>query len=42
MYLGKKNSDTINYRENLYRDDNKHEWKYNDGYEYRRNEEIKP
>ena len=31
MYVLKKNSDTINYEQNLYRDDNdEFEWKYND------------
>ena len=30
MYALKKNSDTIDYRENLYRDDDEYEWKYND------------
>ena len=38
MYALKKNSDTINYRENLYRDDDKYEWKYNDSYHYLKNE----
>ena len=42
MYVLKKNSDTIDYRENLYRDDDKYEWKYNDSYDYLKNEEIKP
>ena len=39
----KKNSDTINHGENLYRDDNdEFEWKYSDSYDYLKNEEIKP
>ena len=46
MYVLKKNSDTINYRENLYRDDDQYEWKYNHNYnhnyDYLKNEEIKP
>ena len=42
MYVLKKNSDTIDYRENLYRDDDEYEWKYNDSYDYLKNEEIKP
>ena len=42
MYVLKKNSDTIDYRENLYRDDDDYEWKYNDSYDYLKNEEIKP
>ena len=43
MYVLKKNSDTINYEQNLYRDDNdEFEWKYNDIYDYLKNEEIKP
>ena len=43
MYVLKSNSDTINYEENLYRDDDdKFEWKYNDSYDYLKNEEIKP
>ena len=42
MYVLKKNSDTIDYRENLYRDDDKYEWKYKDSYDYLKNEEIKP
>ena len=42
MYVLQKNSDTIDYRENLYRDDDKYEWKYNDSYDYLKNEEIKP
>ena len=43
MYVLRKNSDTINYEENLYRDDNdEFEWKYNDSYDYLKNEEIKP
>ena len=43
MYVLKKNSDTIDYKENLCRDDDdEHEWKYNDGYDYLKNEEIKP
>ena len=29
-----KNSDTSDYRENLCRDDDKYEWKYNDSYDY--------
>ena len=42
MYVLKKNSDTIDYKENLYRDDNdEYEWKYNDSYDYLKNEEIK-
>ena len=43
MYVLKKNSDTINLEENLYRDDDdEFEWKYNDSYDYLKNEEIKP
>ena len=44
MYVLKKHSDTINYEENLYRDDDddEFEWKYNDSYDYLKNEEIKP
>ena len=42
MYVLKKNSETIDYRENLYRDDDEYEWKYNDSYDYLKNEEIKP
>ena len=43
MYVLKKNSDTINFEENLYRDDDdEFEWKYNDSYDYLKNEEIKP
>ena len=42
MYVLKNNSDTIDYRENLYRDDDEYEWKYNDSYDYLKNEEIKP
>ena len=43
MYVLKKNSDTIDYKENLCRDDDdEHEWKYNDSYDYLKNEEIKP
>ena len=42
MYVLKKNSDTIDYRENLYRDDDKYEWKYKDSYDYLKNEERKP
>ena len=42
MYVLKKNSDTIDHRENLYRDDDKYEWRYNDSYDYLKNEEIKP
>ena len=35
MYVLKKNSDTINYKENLCRDDDdEYEWKYNDTYDY--------
>ena len=42
MYVLIKNSDTINYEENLYRDDDdEFEWKYNDSYDYLKNEEIK-
>ena len=33
---------TIKYRENLYRDDDKYEWKYNDVYDYLKNQKIKP
>ena len=40
MYVLKKNSDTIDHRENLYRDDDKYEWRYNDSYDYLKNEEI--
>ena len=42
MYVLKKNSDTNNYRENLHRNDDKYEWKYNDSYDYLKNEEVKP
>ena len=43
MYVLKKNSDTINYEGNLYRDDNdEFEWKYNDDYDYLKKEEVKP
>ena len=38
MYVLKINSDTTNYSENLYRDDDEYEWKYNDGYDYLENE----
>ena len=33
---------TIKYWENLYRDDDKYEWKYNDVYDYLKNQKIKP
>ena len=37
------NHDAINFEENLYRDDDdEFEWKYNDSYDYLKNEEIKP
>ena len=42
MYVLKKNSDTINYEETLYRDDDKYECKFNDSYDYLKNEEITP
>ena len=42
MYVLKRNSDNVDCRENLYRDDNEYEWKYNDSYDYLKNEEIKP
>ena len=43
MYVLKKNSDIIDCRENLYRDDDdEYEWKYNDSYDYLKNEETKP
>ena len=42
MYVLKKNSDTIDYIENLYRDDDKYEWKDTDNYDYLKNEEIRP
>ena len=43
MYVLKKNSDTINLEQNLYRDDDdEFEWKYNDSYDYLKNEEVKP
>ena len=43
MYVLKKKSDIINYEENLYRDDDdEFECKYNDSYDYLKNEEIKP
>ena len=42
-YVLKKNLDTINLEQNLYRDnDDEFEWKYNDSYDYLKNEEIKP
>ena len=42
MYVLKKNSDTIGYKKNVHSDDDKYEWKYNDSYDYLKNEEIKP
>ena len=42
MYVLKKNSDTIDHRENLHRDDDKYEWRYNDSHDYLKNEQIKP
>ena len=43
MYVLKKNLDTINLEQNIYRDDDdEFEWKYNDSYDYLKNEEIKP
>ena len=42
-YVLKKELDTINLEQNLYRDDDdEFEWKYNDSYDYLKNEEIKP
>ena len=42
MYVLKKHSDIINLEQNKYRDDNdEFEWKYNDSYDYLKNEEIK-
>ena len=42
-YVLRKNLDTINLEQNLYRDDDEEfEWKYNDSYDYLKNEEIKP
>ena len=43
MHVLKKNLDTINLEQNTYRDDDDDfEWKYNDSYDYLKNEEIKP
>ena len=43
MYVLKKHSDIINLEQNKYRDDNdEFEWKYNDSYDYLKNEEIEP
>ena len=43
MYVLRKNLDTINLEQNTYRDDDdEFEWKYNDSYDYLKNEEIKP
>ena len=43
MYVLKKNLDTINLEQNIYRDDDdEFEWKYNDSYDYLKNEETKP
>ena len=43
MYVLKKHLDTINLEQNTYRDDDDDfEWKYNDSYDYLKNEEIEP
>ena len=43
MYVLKKNLDTINLEQKTYRDDDDDfEWKYNDSYDYLKNEEIEP
>ena len=43
MYVLKKHLDTINLEQNKYRDDNDDfEWKYNDSYDYLKNEDIEP
>ena len=43
MYVLKKHLDTINLEQNKYKDDNDDfEWKYNDSYDYLKNEDIEP
>ena len=43
MFVLKKHLDTINLEQNTYRDDDDDfEWKYNDSYDYLKNEEIEP